>query len=256
MLLVVGLGNPGSEHIRQRHNVGFMAADVIHLRHGFGPWRKRMKGETAEGTLGSEKVLLLKPLTYMNDSGRSVQEAAHFFKLTPKDIVVIHDEVDLPAGKVRLKAGGGSAGHNGLRSITAAIGDEYRRVRIGVGHPGSREAMLHYVLHDFAKADQEWLVPLLDAIADNAGLLAEGKDATFANRVHAALAPSKPDKPDEPPTGKQGGGGRPPGKPGGRGGSGPASAKPAGEDRPTDNPKPPEGPLARGLRKLFGRGGG
>src|SRR3954469_12171728 len=195
MLLIVGLGNPGAEYARQRHNVGFMAADEIHARHGFSPWRRRFGGQVPEGLLAGEKTLLLKPLTFMNDSGRSVQEAAHFHKLAPADIVVIHDEVDLPPGKMRLKAGGGSAGHNGLRSISAALGDDYRRIRIGVGHPGRKEAVPGFVLHDFAKADTQWLVPLLDAIADNAVLLAERKDATLANRIHAALAPPDEDEP-------------------------------------------------------------
>ena len=166
MLLVVGLGNPGPEYARQRHNVGFMAVDTIHRQHHFSPWRRRFRGEIAEGTLAGQKALLLKPLTYMNDSGDSVQEAVHFYKLAPKDVVVIHDEVDLPPAKVRLKAGGGTAGHNGLRSIGAAIGSDFRRIRIGVGHPGRKDAVQHYVLHEFAKADTEWLVPILDAIAD------------------------------------------------------------------------------------------
>jgi PTH1 family peptidyl-tRNA hydrolase len=252
MLLIVGLGNPGAEYARQRHNVGFMAVDVIYARHKFTPWRRRFRGEVAEGTLAGAKVLLLKPITFMNDSGDAVQEAAHFYKLAPKDIVVIHDEVDLPAGKVRLKAGGGSAGHNGLRSITAAIGDEYRRVRIGVGHPGRKEAVPHYVLHDFAKADTAWLVPLLDAIGDNADLLAEGKDATFANRIHAALAPpekekapkdtAKPRAPSETPSGDV----VPAAKP-------PTAAKPASAPSADAAPKG-DGPLASALKKLFGRG--
>jgi PTH1 family peptidyl-tRNA hydrolase len=241
MLLVVGLGNPGAEYERQRHNVGFMAVDVIHRRHSFQPWKRRFQGAIAEGTLAGDKVLLFKPQTFMNDSGRAVQEAAHFYKLAPKDIVVIHDEVDLPPAKVRLKAGGGSAGHNGLRSISGALGDEYRRIRIGVGHPGRKEAVPHYVLHDFAKADTAWLVPLLDAIADNAALLAEGKDSTLANRIHAALAPETPDKP--PKAGKP----RPEAKPEVAAKSGETTSTPG-------DPKPdkPEGALARGLKKLFG----
>jgi PTH1 family peptidyl-tRNA hydrolase len=212
-----------------------MAADVIHARHKFSPWKRRFKGEVAEGTFADEKVLLLKPLTFMNDSGRSVQEAAHFYKIAPKDIVVIHDEVDLPPAKMRVKAGGGTAGHNGLRSIGAAIGEDFRRIRIGIGHPGRKEAVPHYVLHDFAKADTEWLVPLLDAIADNAALLAEDKDATFANRIHTALAPGKPAKAAKAQPGKA-----------------PVPEAPP-QPQPTAKPKPPEGPLARGLRKLFGR---
>jgi PTH1 family peptidyl-tRNA hydrolase len=197
MLLIVGLGNPGAQYAHNRHNVGFMAVDAIHRRHGFPPWRRRFQGDISEGTLSGEKVLLLKPQTYMNDSGRSVQAAAAFYKLPVAAMVVIHDEVDLPPGKTRMKVGGGAAGHNGLRSIDAALGDGYRRLRIGVGHPGVKEAVPHYVLHDFAKADRDWLEPLIAAIADNAPLLAEGKDATFANRLHAATQPQNPDRPPE-----------------------------------------------------------
>ena len=233
MLLIVGLGNPGAEYRRHRHNVGFMAVDVIHDRHGFAPWRRRFQGEVSEGTLAGEKILLLKPLTYMNESGRSVQAAAQFYKLAPADIVVIHDEVDLPPGKTRMKTGGGTAGHNGLRSIGPAIGEGFRRLRIGVGHPGVKEAVPHYVLHDFSREDQAWVEPLLDAIAANAPLLAEGKDPTFANRLHAAL------NPDEETAGK------PPRRPE----SQKSAARPVAETSP--EPKP-EGPLARGLRKLFG----
>jgi peptidyl-tRNA hydrolase, PTH1 family len=235
MLLIVGLGNPGAEYRRHRHNVGYMAADAIRDRHGFSPWRRRFQGEVAEGFLAGEKTLLLKPLTYMNESGRAVQAAAQFYKLEPKDIVVIHDEVDLPPGKTRMKSGGGTAGHNGLRSIGPAIGEDFRRLRIGVGHPGVKEAVPRYVLHDFPKEDQAWVAPLLDAIATNAGLLAEGKDPTFANRLHAALNPdenvrasaSSPDAAE--------------------------SSVPNTSARSIrDVEQKPEGPLARGLRKLFG----
>jgi PTH1 family peptidyl-tRNA hydrolase len=240
MLLLVGLGNPGAEYAAQRHNVGFMAVDAIHRRHGFGPWRRRFNAAVAEGTLAGEKVLLLKPQTYMNESGRAVGEAARFYKLEPKDIVAIHDEVDLAPGKVRMKAGGGSAGHNGLRSMSGAIGDEYRRLRIGIGHPGVKEMVPHHVLHDFAKADRGWLDPLIEAIADNAALLAEGKDATFANRLHEALAPPKAKgaKPAEDTAAT----------------SRIASLKPdaAGKPEPAAETATPEGPLARGLRRLFG----
>jgi PTH1 family peptidyl-tRNA hydrolase len=249
MLLVVGLGNPGAEYARQRHNVGFMAVEVIHRRHSFQPWKRRFRGDVAEGTLAGEKVLLLKPLTYMNDSGRAVQEAAHFYKVEPKDIVVIHDEVDLPPAKVRLKAGGGTAGHNGLRSIGAAIGEDFRRIRIGIGHPGRKEAVPHYVLHDFAKADTEWLVPILDAIADNAALLAEGKDATLANRIHAALAPADPDKPA-----KSAKAAKPKADPQPKLGTAASPGeRSSASDKRDPAPAKPEGPLARGLRKLFGR---
>jgi PTH1 family peptidyl-tRNA hydrolase len=241
MLLIVGLGNPGPEYARQRHNVGFMAVDAIHRRHAFPAWRRRFKGEVSEGTLAGQRVLLLKPLTYMNDSGNAVQEAAHFYKIPPADIVVIHDEVDLPPAKVRLKTGGGTAGHNGLRSIGAAIGDGFRRIRIGIGHPGVKEVVPHYVLHDFAKADAEWVNLILDAIADNAALLAEGKDATLANRIHAALTPDKPEKPDKAAKAAKAG----------KVTAAQADA-PAAPAAPSPAPDKPEGPLARGLRKLFG----
>ena len=232
MLLIVGLGNPGPEYRRHRHNVGFVAVDEIHRRHGFTPWRRRFKGEVAEGTLAGEKALLLKPQTYMNESGRSVQEAVQFYKLAPKDIVVIHDEVDLPPGKTRVKMGGGAAGHNGLRSLDAEIGDGYRRVRIGVGHPGVKGAVPHYVLHDFPKGDAEWLVPLIDAIADNAPLLAEGKDATFANRLHALTEPERKAKAEVAEK--------------------PAPTKAKAEPAAKRAEAKAESPLARNLKKLFG----
>ena len=187
MRLFVGLGNPGPKFARNRHNVGFMAVDEIARRHGFAPWRRRFQGETSEGTLGTERVILLKPMTYMNDSGRSVQEAASFFKIAPGDVTVFHDELELPPGKVRVKIGGGIAGHNGLRSISAHIGNEYRRVRLGIGHPGVKELVHGHVLSDFAKADNDWVATLCDAVAEHAALVAKGADATFANRVHLAM---------------------------------------------------------------------
>jgi len=187
MRLFVGLGNPGPKFARNRHNVGFMAVDEIARRHGFAPWRRRFQGETSEGTLGTERVILLKPMTYMNDSGRSVQEAASFFKIAPGDVTVFHDELELPPGKVRVKIGGGIAGHNGLRSISAHIGNDYRRVRLGIGHPGVKEMVHGHVLSDFAKADNDWVTTICDAVAEHAGLIAKGTDATFANRVHLAM---------------------------------------------------------------------
>jgi peptidyl-tRNA hydrolase, PTH1 family len=186
MLLFVGLGNPGAKHAGNRHNVGFMAVDAIAKRHGIGPWRRRFQGVAAEGPIGA-RVLLLLPGTYMNESGRAVAEAAHFYKLDLKDIVVFHDEIDLPPAKVRVKAGGGIAGHNGLRSISAHIGNDYRRVRIGVGHPGVKDLVQAYVLNDFAKDERPWVATLCDVMADNAALLAEGADATFQNKVHLAM---------------------------------------------------------------------
>jgi len=187
MRLVVGLGNPGTQHVGNRHNIGFMAVQEIARRHGIGPWRRRFQGVATEGLIGAERVLLLLPGTYMNESGRAVGEAAHFYKLALSDIVVLHDEVDLPPGKVRVKAGGGIAGHNGLRSISAHIGNDYRRVRIGIGHPGAKEMVHGHVLGDFSKAEREWVDALAGVIADNAGLLAKGEDATFQNKVHLAM---------------------------------------------------------------------
>ena len=184
MLLFVGLGNPGGEHAGNRHNVGFMVVDAIRRRHNFSPWRRRFQGVATEDTLGGERVLLLLPGTYMNESGRAVAEAAHFYKLTPGEIVVFHDELDLASAKVRVKTGGGVAGHNGLRSISAHIGNEFRRVRIGIGHPGVKELVHPYVLSNFAKDEREWVEALCTAIADNADLLAKGEDASFQNKVH------------------------------------------------------------------------
>ena len=187
MRLFVGLGNPGAKYARNRHNIGFMAVDEIARRHGFSPWRRRFQGETSEGALGTERVILLKPTTYMNDSGRSVQEAAGFFKIAPGDVTVFHDELELPPGKVRVKIGGGIAGHNGLRSISAHVGNDYRRVRIGVGHPGVKKLVHPHVLSDFAKSERPWVEAICDIIADNAELLARGEDATFQNKVHLAM---------------------------------------------------------------------
>ena len=197
-LLIAGLGNPGETYARHRHNVGFMAADAIAARHKFAPWRPRYRGLVTEGSLAGRKVLLLKPMTYMNESGRSVGEAVRYLKLPLSAVVVIHDELDLAPGKMRAKTGGGDAGHNGLRSITATLGPDYRRVRIGIGHPG-KPAVLAYALHDFSKPDREWLVPLLDAIADSAPSLAADDDAGFMNRVALMTQPPKPPKPPKEP---------------------------------------------------------
>ena len=187
MLLFVGLGNPGEKYARNRHNVGFMAVDAIAKRHGFPPWRRRFQGVAAEGELGGERVQLLLPGTFMNESGRAVAEAMHFYKLSLPEIVVFQDELELPPGKVRVKIGGGIAGHNGLRSISAHIGNEYRRVRLGIGHPGVKELVHGHVLSDFAKADNDWVTTLCDAVAEHAALIVKGTDATFANRVHLAM---------------------------------------------------------------------
>ena len=187
MLLFVGLGNPGSQYVRNRHNIGFMAVEAIARRHGFSPWKRRFQGVTAEGALGEARVLALLPGTFMNDSGRAVQEAAAFYKIPIGDVVVFQDEVELPPAKLRMKTGGGNAGHNGLRSITNHLGNDYRRVRLGIGHPGVKELVHSHVLSDFAKSDRPWVEALCEAVADNAGLLATGKDSTFQNKVHLAL---------------------------------------------------------------------
>ena len=187
MLLFVGLGNPGAKYAGNRHNIGFMAVDAIAKRHGLQPWRRRFQGVAAEGPIGGVRVQLLLPGTFMNESGRAVAEAMHFYKLPLSDIVVFHDELDLPPGKVRVKAGGGVAGHNGLRSITAHIGNDYRRVRIGIGHPGVKDLVHSYVLSDFAKSERDWVATLNDVIADNAELLARSEDASFQNKIHLAM---------------------------------------------------------------------
>lgn len=227
MILLVGLGNPGARYAGNRHNIGFLALDAIADRHSFAAPRRRFQGELRDGLLGGVKALALKPMTYMNESGRAVGEALRFHRLTPQAVVVFHDELDLAPGKLRVKAGGGSAGHNGLKSITAHIGAEYRRVRLGIGHPGHKDRVHGHVLSDFAKSDAEWLGPLLAAIAENAGMLAGGEDEKFASRVHAALQPSDPARP-------------------------PAEAR---VDTPAPRPDrdAPEGALAAGLRRFLGR---
>ena len=189
MLLVVGLGNPGNTYADNRHNVGFMAVDEIIRRHGFAPPRRRFQGLVSEGLLAGQKVVALKPQTFMNESGRSVGEAARFFKIDADHIVVFHDELDLEPGKLRVKNGGGLAGHNGLKNLAAHIGRDFRRVRLGVGHPGHKDKVLRYVLQDFAKADDAWLDPLLAAVAEAAPLLSDGDDASFASKVALILKP-------------------------------------------------------------------
>ena len=187
MLLLVGLGNPGARYAGNRHNVGFLAVQEIAKRHGLGPWRRRFAGVACEGPLGGVRTLLLLPGTFMNESGRAVAEAAHFYKISPAEITVFHDEIDLPPGKVRVKIGGGIAGHNGLRSISEHIGNDYHRVRIGVGHPGDKDLVQHYVLSDFAKSDRGWVDALVAIIGENAELIARGQDASFQNKVHLAM---------------------------------------------------------------------
>lgn len=209
MKLFVGLGNPGAKYAGNRHNIGFMALDEIASDHGFAPWRSKFQGQLCEGKLGGEKVILLKPETFMNLSGQSVGEAMRFYKLTPADVTVFHDELDLAPGKVRVKTGGGHAGHNGLRSMHQHIGADYHRVRMGIGHPGHKDAVARYVLHDFAKADQNWLDDVLRGSSDGAPDLARGDSGRFMNAIGLRVNPprssggaktsgKKPEKTPEP----------------------------------------------------------
>jgi PTH1 family peptidyl-tRNA hydrolase len=187
MWLMVGLGNPGPRYAGNRHNIGFMAIDALARRHNLGSWRRRFKGVAAEGPMGGERVIALKPETFMNDSGLAVAEAANFYKIDLSRIVVFHDEIDLAPAKVRVKTGGGIAGHNGLRSISAHVGNDYVRVRIGVGHPGVKELVYPYVLGDFAVAERPWVEALCEIMADNAAMLVNGQDSGFQNKVHLAM---------------------------------------------------------------------
>jgi PTH1 family peptidyl-tRNA hydrolase len=189
--IFAGLGNPGGQYARNRHNIGFMALDRIAGENGFGPWKAKFQGEVSEGRLGGDKVILLKPMTYMNRSGQSVGEAMRFYKLEPEDVTVFHDELDLAPGKCKVKQGGGHAGHNGLRSIHGHIGDAYARVRLGIGHPGRKELVAGYVLHDFAKGDEGWLDDLLRGVADGADDLAAGDSGRFLNAVALRVAPPR-----------------------------------------------------------------
>ncbi|QYK41409.1 MAG: aminoacyl-tRNA hydrolase [Paracoccaceae bacterium] len=235
MRLWVGLGNPGTRHAGNRHNIGFMAVDRIAADHGFAPWRRGFRGQVTEGRLGAEKVVLLKPETYMNLSGESVGEAMRFWKLAPGDVTVFHDELDLAPGKCRLKQGGGHAGHNGLRSIHAHIGEAYGRVRLGIGHPGHKDAVAGYVLHDFAKADADWLDDLLRGMSDGAPALAAGDAARFQNAVALRTAPPRSG------TGKEGTG---------KEGTAPATPAPA---RPAEPGTEPAAEARSPLQRLMDR---
>jgi peptidyl-tRNA hydrolase, PTH1 family len=236
MLLIAGLGNPGPKYENNRHNVGFMAADAIARRHSFSPWSKKFQGLICDGRIGDDRVLLIKPQTFMNLSGQSVGEAMRFHKIELSGLVVLYDELDLAPGKVRIKTGGGAGGHNGIRSIDAHCGKDYRRVRIGIGHPGVKEMVHGHVLGDFAKADREWLEPLLDAIADAAPMLVKGDDNGFMNKVSLAVQGK------EDPQAK-------PEKPAPKGRSHIRQARP----KQPAVPAPDTGPMASMLRKLFGR---
>jgi PTH1 family peptidyl-tRNA hydrolase len=240
MLIFAGLGNPGAKYRDNRHNIGFMAVDAIHRKLPFGPWSKKFKAEISEGEIDGEKVLLIKPQTFMNLSGEAVGEAMRFYKLTPADITVFHDELDLPAAKVRVKIGGGHGGHNGLKSIDAHCGREYRRVRLGIGHPGVKELVHGHVLGDFAKADLSWLEPLLDDIAVNAGLLLKGDGSQFMNKLAGNTMPDTKKKSD--------------------GDKATPMPAPAGQSHihQARNHKPSlptSGPMADMLKKLFGKKG-
>jgi PTH1 family peptidyl-tRNA hydrolase len=239
MLLLAGLGNPGPKHAGNRHNIGFMAADAIARRHSFSPWSRKFQGLLAEGQLAGEKTLLIKPQTFMNLSGQAVGEAMRFYKLGPADLIVFYDELDLAPGKVRVKMGGGSGGHNGIRSIDQHAGAEYRRVRIGIGHPGAKPMVHGHVLGDFAKADAEWLEPLLSSIADNAPLLVKGDGSSFMNRVTLDLRDKlQPTGDDDRPPPKQA--------------KGRSHIRQARPQKP-EVKIPETGPMAAMLKKLFGR---
>ena len=244
MHLIVGLGNPGDKYSRNRHNVGFMAVDAIASRHTFAPYRDKFKGLVSEGTIGGEKVLLLKPQTYMNSSGESVEATLQFYKLSTEDVTVIYDEIDLAPGKTRIKRGGGNGGHNGLRSIDPRIGPDYRRIRIGVGHPGHKDAVMPWVLGDFSKLDREWLEPLLDALASNADLIVTGDDNTLMNKLAIAVQGDAAERPQRPET------------------ADPTRKKAAGQShiraaRPKERQVavPETGPMAAILRKMFKKDG-
>jgi peptidyl-tRNA hydrolase, PTH1 family len=194
MFLLVGLGNPGERYAHHRHNIGFKAAEEIARRYQFGPWKKKFQGELCEGVIAGEKILLLKPQTYMNESGRSVGEAMRFHKVALADVLVFYDELDLGAGKLRVKIGGGAAGHNGIRSIDDHIGADFKRIRLGIGHPGDKDLVTHHVLGNFAKADARWLEPLLDSVAHELPWLIEGDDARFATAVAQTMHDITKDK--------------------------------------------------------------
>ncbi|MCR9135798.1 MAG: aminoacyl-tRNA hydrolase [Alphaproteobacteria bacterium] len=238
MLLIAGLGNPGPRYAKQRHNIGFMAADAIVRRQSFSGWSTKFKSLIAEGSIGDEKVLLIKPQTFMNLSGEAVGQALRFYKLTTSDLIVIYDELDLQPGKVRIKTGGGSGGHNGIKSIDAHCGKDYRRLRLGIGHPGHKERVNHHVLGDFAKADHQWLDPLLEAIGDHCDLLVRGDDSSFLNKLSLA-AGSGSDKQAQRQAGK----------------TAPAKTSKShihAARRKAPVATPQKGPMADMLKKLFG----
>jgi peptidyl-tRNA hydrolase, PTH1 family len=200
MLLIAGLGNPGAKYAHNRHNFGFLAVSEMADRWRFGPWKKKFQSEAAEGEIGGVRALILKPQTYYNESGRAVGEAMRFYKLTPADLIVFHDEIDLAPGRFRMKTGGGAAGNNGIRSLTDVIGPDFRRARLGTGHPGHKDLVMQHALSDFSKAELEWVAPLVVACADAAELLAAGEDEKYQGKV-LMLAPAPKADPRKPPTG-------------------------------------------------------
>ncbi|HEX4299055.1 MAG TPA: aminoacyl-tRNA hydrolase [Devosia sp.] len=240
MQLLVGLGNPGDKHSRNRHNIGFMAADAIAAQHGSPPFRDKFKGVIAEAGIDGEKTLILKPKTFMNASGESVAAAMQFYKLAPADVVVVYDELDLAPGKVRIKRGGGNGGHNGLRSIDAHIGTDYRRIRLGIGHPGHKDAVTRWVLGDFTKADHDdWLDPLLAALASNIGLMLKGDDNSLMNKLALAVGGDAAERPQRPPAGPA-----------------PRAAQShirAARPKAPQAELPTKGPMAAMLAKVFGK---
>lgn len=238
MLIIAGLGNPGAKYAGHRHNIGFMAVDAIHRRHGFSPWSKKFKAEISEGELGGEKVLLMKPQTFMNLSGEAVGEAMRFYKLQPADLVAIYDELDLPPAKARLKTGGGNGGHNGIKSLEAHCGKDFRRLRLGIGHPGVKELVHNHVLGDFAKADRTWLEPLLDALADNADMLVRNEDSQLMNKLALSVG-GKAQEGEKVQAEKK-----------------PAAKSHIHQARNNSQPKlPTTGPMAEMLKKMFGNKG-
>lgn len=251
MKLIAGLGNPGSQYAGHRHNIGFMAADAIARRHAFSPWTKKFSALVAEGRLGGDKVLLIKPQTFMNNSGQAVGDALRFYKLDLDALTVLYDELDLAAGKVRIKTGGGAGGHNGIRSLDAHLGPDYRRVRLGIGHPGDKARVTGHVLGDFAKADREWLEPLLDAVAEHAPLLVSGDEAGFMNKVVLATKPSKAEKAEKPKKAEKV---KDAANAGDAGELAPRAQSHIRQARPKKpaTPVPATGPMAAMLKKLFG----
>jgi PTH1 family peptidyl-tRNA hydrolase len=233
VFIIAGLGNPGRQYQDNRHNIGFMAADAIHRAHSFGPWSKKFRSEIAEGSIGNEKVLLMKPQTFMNHSGEAVGEAMRFYKLGPADLIVLHDELDLPAAKVRVKVGGGHGGHNGLKSLDAHCGRDYKRVRLGIGHPGEKERVHGHVLGDFHKVDREWLEPVLDDIGRHADLLFSGDGSQFMNKLAGQSQPQSPAPKAEKPVPK-----------------GQSHIRQARDQKPAIEPS---GPMAAMLKKLMGK---